>query len=139
MAELTISLRPSLQLATFIGISHSLAAAAVWLSASPWWLCLVADTVVLWSLWWHFRQHYWVGNRQLLYDNNQWRLVSGASEAPLELTGELLVTHWLLVLRFRTQVGKVQSLVLPPDSAAADDLRRLRVLLRFGLQAVTDQ
>lgn len=50
--------------------------------------------------------------------------------------GEILsgsyVSGWLLVLILRGG-GRRRSLVLLPDAAAADDLRRLRVWLRWRL------
>lgn len=134
MVGLKVGLRPSLQLAWFIAGCHVLAAVVPWLSALPWWFCLLLDVLVGWSLIWNFQQHYWVGCRQLHYLDQRWWLTDATGEQPLELVGEFLVTPWLLVLRFTAARGKPLSLVLPPDSAAADDLRRLRVLLRFGLQ-----
>ncbi|MEX1032067.1 MAG: protein YgfX [Cellvibrionaceae bacterium] len=132
MVELSVQLRPSMQLVVFLVASHLLAALAVWFSALPWWLCLLVDVAVLADLLWSLRQHYRLGRRQLRYVDGRWWLADHRGEESLELIGEYLVTPWLLVLRFKRSAGSA-TLVLPPDSAATDDLRRLRVLLRFGL------
>lgn len=125
-------LRPSRWLAAFTVISHGLAGAAVWFSALPWWVSLSLDLLVLFSLLKALRRQWSVGVRRLRYDGQTWTLAEAGSEQCLELAGERLVTPWLIVLGFLTQAGKRISLVLPPDSASRDDLRRLRVALRLG-------
>jgi hypothetical protein len=56
----------------------------------------------------------------------------------VELVNEQLVLPWLVVLNFRINEageknpGKIYILALWPDMATADDLRRLRVWLRYG-------
>jgi hypothetical protein len=49
------------------------------------------------------------------------------------LRGDSLVTPWLLVLRFEA-VARLhrQTLLLGRDSLAGEEMRRLRILLRFG-------
>lgn len=135
MTGLNVRLRPSLALASFIATIHLLAAVAVWFSALSLWICLALNTVVVLSLLASLRQHHQLGYRQLRYDDQQWWLADAAGDKPLELVGEYLLTPWLLVLRFTVQAGHRITLVLPSDSADVDDLRRLRVLLRFGLRS----
>lgn len=134
MSGLNIPLRPSRRLAWFIVVAHALAAIAPWFSALSWWFCLLLDMLVGWSLIWNLRRHYWVGYRHLQYLERRWWLTDASGEHAVELAGEFLVTPWLLVLRFTRDTGAGVDLVLPPDSADADDLRRLRVLLRFALR-----
>lgn len=63
------------------------------------------------------------GRLQCLDDAAEWR------EA--EILGDSFVSTALIVLRYRTAGEPVRTLTLLPDSAPADDLRRLRVSLRW--------
>lgn len=67
---------------------------------------------------------------RLSYAAGRWAWQQGAVTESLTPRGEFLVWPWLIILRFGVD-GKRPSrtLVLLPDSANADDLRRLRVLL----------
>ena len=56
----------------------------------------------------------------------------------MQVQGETLVTLWLIVLRYRTVGTRRTTLVLLPDSASADDLRRLRVSLRWASRTRSD-
>lgn len=57
----------------------------------------------------------------------------GAAEwRDAEVVGDTFVSAALIVLRYRTPGRGVRSLSLLPDSAGADDLRRLRVSLRWA-------
>lgn len=55
-----------------------------------------------------------------------------------EILGDSFVSTALIVLRYRTAGGQVRALTLLPDSAAADDLRRLRVSLRWTRRTRSD-
>jgi toxin CptA len=46
--------------------------------------------------------------------------------------GDSFVSPVLMVLRYHLPAGRVRALTLLPDSAHADDLRRLRVSLRWA-------
>lgn len=115
-------------------ITHLLAATAVWLAALPWWGSLLLAATVLLHLW-QILQKQWFrpGERELRYRGGDWSLRDENGEEPLHPAGEWLVTSWLIVLRFKRADGSRLDLVLPPDSAPPDELRRLRVLLRFSL------
>ncbi|WP_296640505.1 protein YgfX [Thiobacillus sp. 65-1402] len=63
------------------------------------------------------------GGLQCLDDAGEWRDV--------EVLGDSLVSPALIVLRYRVADKRVRSLALLSDSADADDLRRLRVALRW--------
>lgn len=62
------------------------------------------------------------GRLQCLDDSAEWR--------DAEVLGDSFVSPGLIVLRYRV-AGQVRTLTLLPDSAGADDLRRLRVSLRW--------
>ena len=67
---------------------------------------------------------------QMRDDRAEWRDV--------EIQGDSFVSTALIVLRFRPADGPLQTLALLPDSADADDLRRLRVLLRWARRTRSD-
>jgi toxin CptA len=57
----------------------------------------------------------------------------------IEVQADSLVVPALIVLRYRTAADRrVRSLTLLPDSAAADDLRRLRASLRWTRRTRSD-
>src|SRR5512139_1680452 len=70
------------------------------------------------------------GRLQCLDDAAEWRDV--------EVLGDSFVSTVLIVLRYRTADGQVHALTLLPDSADADDLRRLRVSLRWARRTRSD-
>lgn len=122
----------------------------VWLSRLDLWLCLLGDLLILLSLSRTYRQHCCVGERLLRYSrlalessehrlNDEWQhgwFLSDAEaetrERPLSLCAPVLVWSWLIVLPFRDEAGQRFSLVLLADNTYADEVRRLRVLLRTG-------
>ncbi len=70
------------------------------------------------------------GRLQNLDDRAEWRDV--------EIQGDSFVSTTLIVLRYRAADGALRTLSLLPDSADADDLRRLRVLLRWARRTRSD-
>jgi hypothetical protein len=132
VTELTVQLHPSRQLAVFIVAVHLLAAMAVWFSALPWWASLPMTAIVLLHLR-HSLQGFRSAGRELHCQEGRWSLGDRSGEQPLHPLGEWLVTSWLIVLQFKRADGSRINLVLPPDSAPPDELRRLRVFLRFSL------
>jgi toxin CptA len=70
------------------------------------------------------------GGLQCLDDTAEWR--------DAEVLGDSFVAARLIVLRYRVADQNVQTLTLLPDSAEADDLRRLRVSLRWARRTRSD-
>jgi len=70
------------------------------------------------------------GRLQSLGDTAEWRDV--------EVLDDSFVATVLIVLRYRTAGSHVRTLTLLPDSADADDLRRLRVSLRWARRTRSD-
>ena len=60
-----------------------------------------------------------------------WVIVRAGVTEPVRLLPDSSVWPWLMVLRFASPTG-TRVLVLLPDSAPAERLRRLRVALRLG-------
>lgn len=94
-------------------------------------------TVCGWSAWawWQSRSIETLrltadGQVQCRDGQGEWREV--------EVLGDSFVSPVLMVLRYRTPAGQVRALTLLPDSAPADDLRRLRVSLRWARHTRSD-
>jgi len=51
----------------------------------------------------------------------------------VKLLPEAYLSAWLVIAHFRDEKGKRRSVMLANDSARPDGLRRLRVLLRYGV------
>ena len=64
------------------------------------------------------------------HGNEDWQVVTVLPDS--------FVSTILIVLRYREQHGRVRSVSLLPDSATADDLRRLRVSLRWARHTRSD-
>jgi len=96
---------------------------------------MLIGAVVAVSLCFYLRRFRMEGEgRELRLDGEQWSLLAGGENHELRARGSFFVSPWLLVLNFeRLADRKGFSLVLPPDSADGDELRRLRVALRYGL------
>lgn len=99
---------------------------SLWLISS--WLVLAGNARFLW------RKHL-LSDGQLSFGQTgwQWRAKDGVKD--FELVDDVVVWPNLVILPFREN-GRRTTLVLLPDSVAADDLRRLRVWLRTVLPRV---
>ncbi|MGH8370801.1 MAG: protein YgfX [Gammaproteobacteria bacterium] len=63
-----------------------------------------------------------------------WRITSrDGQELEVELLPELYIGAWLVIARFRGSTKQTHTVMLAQDSARVDGLRRLRVLLRYGV------
>jgi toxin CptA len=123
-----IECKPSTALAVLLGGLGALALTAVWTAALPpgWQAALSLGVAAA------------VAPRlfaapparlRLRADGTlQWQVAGDWQEA--EVLGDSLASQRLIVLRARV-AGRVRTQVLLPDSADADDLRRLRVALRW--------
>ena len=137
--RLQIELRPSLRLAGVLGAAHILALAAAWLSLEGWPRYVVACGVLL-SAGGCLTEILHRSSRaavalELLDDGRaSWRDRS-AKWHEGRLGDDHFVSAALVVMRIdRTQGGR-KWLVLADDSGAHEDLRRLRVWLRWHREA----
>jgi len=85
----------------------------------------------------------WQERRQVLRINSvscergQWWAVIAGKRVSVTLHGEHVVLVWLVVLHLRdVDSNRVHPVVLWPDAARTDDLRRLRVFLKFSESTV---
>ena len=115
-----------------------LAVSAIWLAdlsgAVQWALGI---TVCGWGVW-AWRQSRCIEALRLTAEG-QVQCRDGQGEwREAEVLGDSFVSPVLMVLRYRTPAGQVRALTLLPDSAPADDLRRLRVSLRWARHTRSD-
>lgn len=126
-----IELKPSRQLGLLLVGMALLALVAIGLAALPgsmrWALGVVVVCLVGWGGWWASRMARLRigadGQLQAPDETNEWRDV--------EVQRDSFVATGLIVLRYRLDGQHLHSLTLLSDSASADDLRRLRVSLRW--------
>lgn len=116
------------------GVGHLLAGVAVIVSNILWWVKagLIAGIAVS-LVWLVYCYGYPRGRRfiaRLEWLDERWQLATGDGR---RYSGQLIsgYAHPLIVIvNFRLENGQRRSLTLLPDSADADELRRMRVWLR---------
>ncbi len=110
--------------------AHALTLLALWLTAlTPTWQIL-ATVVLTGSAIHYFRRLHKDGITALEADDSGYRLLDRGTWLEAQMR-HALVTATLTVVEFKQTNGRRRSLVLLPDSLAADDYRRLRVWLRW--------
>jgi toxin CptA len=135
---LAVSLRPSRVLALSLTLMGGAALACAWISLPPLAFAPVAAGIVL-ALAWHLAHALQRGEgsaRALeLTANGDARWQDGSGQwHQVEILASSYVSDWLVVVNLGAGGARGRSLVLLPDSAGADELRRLRVWLRWRLR-----
>ena len=133
-----IELKPSRRLGLLLAGMLLLALAAVTLAALPGSLQLTLGMAVTGLGVWGWRQARPMASLRIAADGRLQCLDDTAEWREAEILGDSFVSTALIVLRYRTAGGHVRTLTLLPDSAAADDLRRLRVSLRWTRRTRSD-
>ena len=126
-----IELKPSRLLALLLAGMVLLAWLAISLAAVParvqWGLAV--GVVVLFG--WGWRQASRLPRLRIAADGALQVLDDADTWCAVEVLGDSFATTALIVLRYRLETQGCRSLALLPDSAPGDDLRRLRVALRW--------
>lgn len=133
-----IELKPSRRLGLLLGGMAVLSGVAIGLAALPWGLrwALGIGVAGVMALHWRRRQPV---TRLRIGGNGQLHCLDEAGEwRDAEVQGDSFVSPALTVLRYRLAGQPVRTLTLLSDSADADDLRRLRVSLRWGFRIRSD-
>ncbi|TQV84043.1 hypothetical protein FKG94_05090 [Exilibacterium tricleocarpae] len=128
--RLAITLQPSRQLVYYAVACHLLAITALLLAALPWLLVSVAAPALGWHLCHWLRRHRRRLPSALYCEGERWSVDIDRRNYSLTLAGEQVIWPWLIIMRGRLATRRACVLVLPPDAADPDDLRRLRVRLR---------
>lgn len=132
-----IELKPSRRLGLLLAGMLLLALAAVTLTALPGPLQLALGMAVAGLVGRGWRQARPLARLRIAPDGRLQRLDDAAEWSDAEILGDSFASTALIVLRYR-MAGKVRTLTLLPDSATADDLRRLRVSLRWTRRTRSD-
>lgn len=126
-----LNLRPSRVYRLILALAHGLALAGIWLAALLVWvkgllaLALFAGAVWLW------RENS-NGPRSLRVSQSGQIEILDVEWLPASIKGQAVVLLWLVSLNAVLENGAVEKLLIWPDSADADGLRKLRVWLRWG-------
>ena len=130
--------KPSRLLGLLLLSMAALSLAAIHLAALPGIIRLIFGAAAIgWGVWSWKRARFTDGLRltadgmlQCQDEQGEWREV--------EVLGDSLVSTPLIVLRYRFEAQRVRTLVLLSDSADAEELRRLRVSLRWARHIRSD-
>lgn len=133
-----IAFKPSLRLGVLLLTGAILAVGATLMADLPdairWALGVAVCGLGVWS----WRQARCPEPLRLTADGQLQCLDEQGEWGDVEVAGDSFVSPVLMVLRYRTPAGRVRALTLLPDSAPADDLRRLRVSLRWARHTRSD-
>jgi toxin CptA len=133
-----IELKPSHRLGLLLACMLLLALVALSLAALPGGLQLLLGMTVTGLGVWGWRRARPPVSLRIAADGRLQCLDAADEWREAEILGDSFVSTALIVLRYRVAGGPVRILTLLPDSAAADDLRRLRVSLRWTRRIRSD-
>lgn len=134
-----IEIKPSRRLGLLQLGMAALALVAIGLAALPVGMRLALGTAVIGLVAWGWRQTRHVHSLRLAADGRLQCLDGQGAWCDAEVLADSLASPALIVLRYRTaEHRRARSLVLLRDSAAAHDLRRLRVSLRWTRRTRSD-
>ncbi len=141
LPSLVVESRPSRTCLALCLVLASAIPVLLLLSRAPLGVQVPVALVAWCGLWRILRSGGWFrGTAQaaVAHGEQGWRLrLAGESDwEAVQLLPDYLVWPHLVVLRLQRAGGSLVAVVLWPDSAAADSLRRLRVLLRWSPDAV---
>ncbi len=126
-----IELKPSRRLGLLLTGMLLLALVAVSLAALPGGLQLTLGVTIVALGVWGWQRGLPVARMRIALDGRLQCLDEQEEWHDAEILGDSFVSTALIVLRYRTTGGQVRTLTLLSDSAATDDLRRIRVSLRW--------
>lgn len=135
--KLTVTLRPSRILALALTVMAGAGLACAWISLPDLaFLPVAAGIALAWA--WHLAQALQRGRRSLrvleLGAKGSARWQDGSRQwHEDEILPSSYVSSWLVVVNLGAGGRRGRSLVLLPDCAAAEELRQLRIWLRWCL------
>jgi len=132
-----IELKPSRRLGLLLRGMAALALLAVGLAALPVPVRLTLGVIVIGLAVWGERRSRPGARLRVAADGRLQCLDEAMEWRDAAVLGDSFVSTGLIVLRYR-MAGKVRTLTLLPDSAEAEDLRRLRVSLRWAPRTRSD-
>lgn len=133
-----IELKPSRGLGMLLLGVAVLALLAIALAALSWAIKLVLGLAVIGLSAWGWRRTSPRARLRMAADGRLQGLDRQGNWLDAEVLGDSFVSTALIVLRYRMAGQPMRTLTLLPDSAAPDDLRRLRVSLRWATRTRSD-
>ena len=133
-----IELKPSRRLGLLLLGGAALALVAIHLADVSAAVALVLGVAVIGLGAWGWRRASPVAGLRIAADGRLQCLDDTAEWRDAEVLGDSFVSTALIVMRYRTANRPVRTLTLLSDSADADDLRRLRVSLRWARRTRSD-
>lgn len=133
-----IELKPSRRLGMYLAAGMLLAWLAIARAALPATvqLALAAGTLIVGV--WGWRRAQRLPPLRIAPDGALHGLDDAGEWREIAVMADSFVSPALIVLRFRLGGGRAQACVLLPDSASADDQRRLRTALRWTRRTRSD-
>ena len=127
-----LNLKPSRIFAAYTILGHALGLGIMFYPlAIPESARLMVIIALITSFIYHWRTKEPVKAFRAPLKDDRWLLrLRDGSEVYAVLKGEYTVTSWLIVIRFKIVEGKKVTVVVLPDSAEADEIRRMRVYLK---------
>ena len=121
----TFKFRASRRLGYILLVMHTLALVAVWLTELPLIVSILLAVLLVLSAGYYWQTLFSSVERQLLFQpDTGWQI----NLQPVQIQ-QAFISRPLLIINYR-QAAKNAALVLLSDSADADALRQLRILLR---------
>ena len=123
--------KPSQALAVFLLTAHALAFVAAWANLLELWLKLLLSASVALSLWHVIKERAngpEIAGLQLKPDGSWMLRLSSGGDIEAKILGSSIANPWFVLLHLQTE-NKRYSTLIPKDSLAPDDFRRLRVAL----------
>ncbi len=133
-----IELKPSRLLGLLLLGGGGLVLAAISMADLPAGIALVLAGAAIGLGAWCWRRTLRTASLRIAPDGRLQCLDDAAGWHDAEVLGDSFVSAALIVLRYRLTGPRVRSLTLLPDSAEPEDLRRLRVWLRWGRRTRSD-
>jgi len=134
-----IEFKPSRLLGLLLLGVAALALVAIRLAALPDAIQLVLGAAAIGLSAWGWRRGLPIAASLRIAADGRLQCLDDAAEwGDAEVLGDSFVSPALVVLRYRTAGQPMRTLTLLPDSASADDLRRLRVSLRWTRRTRSD-
>lgn len=126
-----IELKPSRRLGLLLAGMIVLALLAIGLASLPSGIGPILGAAVLGAGAKSWRHVLRLPRLRIVADGRLQGMEASGEWGDAEVQGDSFVSTALIVLRYRSGQPPVRVLILLPDSASADDLRRIRVSLRW--------
>ena len=131
---LELTLRPSRVYRAMLALAHGLALAGIWLAVLPDWAQGLLTAALLAGAWQLWRESLCQPRGLRVSQSGQLELLDGGWRVA-EIRGRPVVRPWLVSVELVPKAGKARRLMLWPDSAPPDGLRKLRVWLKWAALA----